>query len=595
MMPSRAGFGSNETATPMAAPSSTSAEKQPVVRSVWLQPDPQKQPAVWRNVLAHLLALLIALALAACTFVFRFNTLGGTVVFDNDEFATLTRVDLLLRGEQVLRDFADGELRAAWPSLTYEVPAWVLRRWDHGLLSYAYLTFGMLAFCTAAVFLLARAMSGRWLVPLLGAVVVLLSQPNSYNYPKVLTVTMGAAAIWWALQRPTIVPLLTLAACTVVAGLFRHDGAVYVGLGAVVGLVARDVPRWRAGARRVATYAGLTALLSVPSLVWVERYEGIAQYLQSVLASSRTEADTRALRDWPILDPAAPFDAESLVALNYYAFWTIPLVAAVFLVRGRGSGRREGAADWAFGLALVAMALVVNQFFLRANLLARFGDAVVPVVLVASWLAASAPAFRSSVTRAVAAAFPPLALAMMCVAFAVAAEVPRQLEVAGMSQSLEATGVVFESVRARLRSLPPMEWPVKETQGTLAVSRYLAECTGPEDRVLMAVYADEIPYFARRLFAGGQGYFHHGFLRSDADQRLALERLSRQSVPVVVVAYGHEREFAADYPLVAAHVAARYREAGVVSSDGEPLLRVLAEARRQPSGTDPVLGFPCFR
>ena len=34
------------------------------------------------------------------------------------------RAEMLLRGQQPLRDFADAELRGAWPALSYAVPAW---------------------------------------------------------------------------------------------------------------------------------------------------------------------------------------------------------------------------------------------------------------------------------------------------------------------------------------------------------------------------------------------------------------------------------------------------------------------------------------
>jgi hypothetical protein len=85
--------------------------------------------------------------------VFRFNMLGGTLGgFDNDEFAHLLRADAMLRGEQPLRDFADAELRGAWPSLSYAVPAWAQRVWGRSLLAEAYLTAGALALSYAVLF-----------------------------------------------------------------------------------------------------------------------------------------------------------------------------------------------------------------------------------------------------------------------------------------------------------------------------------------------------------------------------------------------------------------------------------------------------------
>jgi hypothetical protein len=144
-----------------------------------------------------------------------------------------------------------------------------------------------------------------------------------------------------------------------------------------------------------------------------------------------------------------------------------------------------------------------------------------------------------------------------------------------------------------LRALPAADPNI--TEGPLAASRYLSACTLPNDRVLMGVYADEIPYFARRLFAAGQGYFSLGFLRSEADQRLALERLARQSVPVAITEFEYDQEIAANYPLVARYISSRYREAGILRAGGQPYLRVFVDIMRTPRGTDPVSGLPCFR
>ena len=129
----------------------------------------------------------------------------------------------------------------------------------------------------------------------------------------------------------------------------------------------------------------------------------------------------------------------------------------------------------------------------------------------------------------------------------------------------------------------------------MAVARYVAECTAPEDRVLVAPIADEIPYFARRHFAAGQAAFYSNLLKSDDSQRLALQRLARQRAPVMVTHPDYHGEFAVNYPLVAQYVADHYREVGVIDYGGQPLLRVFVETARQPVRTDPVLGYPCFR
>jgi hypothetical protein len=168
-----------------------------------------------------------------------------------------------------------------------------------------------------------------------------------------------------------------------------------------------------------------------------------------------------------------------------------------------------------------------------------------------------------------------------------------ELETGGLTVSREQTVLRFHDVVRTLRALPSTDG--QNLDGPLAVSRYLAACTAPDDRVLMGLYADEIPYFARRLFAAGQGYFALGFLRSEADQRLALERLARQSVPIVITALDYDKEIAANYPLVARHISAHYREAGVMKVRGQPYVRVFVDIMRNSRGTDSVSGFPCLR
>ena len=552
----------------------------------------------WRGSAGHVLAVLLALLLASFAFLYRFNALGGALGgFDNDEFQMLTRVDLLLAGEQPLRDFADGELRAVWPSLSYEVPALVQRVWGRNLLVHAYLTLGALALCAGIVFVFARHLSRSWVCAFLAAAVVIASGAKAYNYTKVLTLTVAAVALCSSILAPTIARLGVLAVWTVIAALFRHDYAMYVAIPVIVGLIAREPRPWSVPVRRVATYVGLCVLFSLPSTIWVGYYVGIPRYLADVLASVRAEG--RRLEQWPVVNLETPLEPDSLVAFNYYAFWAVPLAAALVVAwcafRCRTHASPTTRRDLGFGFALVAMTLLVNDYFLRANLQARFGDAAVPVVLLGAWVTGAAPAMRSWIGRGLVRVGPSILLALMLGAFFKSNSLAHEFEVGGVTVSTTQTQMRFREVVQTLRTLPPATWEGQNTNGPLGVARYLAECTAPTDRVIMGLYADEIPYFARRLFAGGQGYFALGFLRSEADQRLVLERLARQSVPVAITAIDYNAEIASNYPLVARHIAERYREVGVVQSNGQPYVRVFVESARQQRGADPVLGFPCFR
>jgi hypothetical protein len=96
--------------------------------------------------------------------------------------------------------------------------------------------------------------------------------------------------------------------------------------------------------------------------------------------------------------------------------------------------------------------------------------------------------------------------------------------------------------------------------------------------------------------AGGQGTFGLNFYLTDAQQERAIAYLRQQSVPIVLGSYAdYDGEFGSDYPLVAAYVASRYRDAGVIPVEGAPRFRVLVENGRPPVRMDPYFGLPCFQ
>ena len=217
----------------------------------------------WRIAVAAAVAVLIA----AVTFLFRFNTLGGSLGgFDNDHFIYLIRTDMLLRGEQPLRDFVDAELRGAWPALTYAVSAWAQQIGGRTLLPEAYLTAGALAIGHALVFVLALALSKRWSIALLASAAAIATVPKLYNHPKVLALALGAWVSWAVILKPTVLRLAAGALLTVAASLFRHDLGLYPAAGLTAGLVVAHFGQPAAAARYVATYAGLTTAFLLPSL-----------------------------------------------------------------------------------------------------------------------------------------------------------------------------------------------------------------------------------------------------------------------------------------------------------------------------------------
>ena len=104
--------------------------------------------------------------------------------------------------------------------------------------------------------------------------------------------------------------------------------------------------------------------------------------------------------------------------------------------------------------------------------------------------------------------------------------------------------------------------PSRVSAGLVPFFRYLNRCTAPTDRLLVSGPYPDVFVLARRGFAGGHIAFLEAFYHSDADQQLTLQRMTRESVPFVVLPLDDQDAFARSFPLVLAHVTAAYDRAG---------------------------------
>ena len=248
---------------------------------------------------------LIALAIAASSFLFRFNTLGGPLGgFDNDHFAQLVRSIAMLDGQRPLRDFTDAELRALWPAPTYSTSALAQRIFGRSLRSEALLTTGMLSIGAAALFLVSARFAAAIVAPLMATILAVAMRPALYNYPKVILYVLAIAAMLGYARRPTNLRLVMLALVVGVAALFRHDHGVYLGVASAVLLVlmhARDV------LQPMAVLAATCALILLPGVVLAQIDGGVLKYLRESLELSRQEAArTTNVGVRFIVDPSRP-------------------------------------------------------------------------------------------------------------------------------------------------------------------------------------------------------------------------------------------------------------------------------------------------
>jgi len=141
-------------------------------------------------------------------------------------------------------------------------------------------------------------------------------------------------------------------------------------------------------------------------------------------------------------------------------------------------------------------------------------------------------------------------------------------------------------------STPPIDNWTREARGIGAILRYIFECTAETDRLLVTWFGPEVYFSVERPFAGGQVYLHHGWHSSPADQRLTIEWLARQRVPIVLER--NDFEYEQYFPLLADYVRNRYRQVPI-SADLVGGFRVLVDPSVTSNGTYEPLGAPCYR
>ena len=129
----------------------------------------------------------------------------------------------------------------------------------------------------------------------------------------------------------------------------------------------------------------------------------------------------------------------------------------------------------------------------------------------------------------------------------------------------------------------------------MKLAAYVRACTAPTDRVLMTPYLPQVLALADRAFAGGHADLRAGFFDTEAEQLKTLERLRRQSVPLVMFDDGQIPGFRESFPLITSYLDERYVSAGSRPLDGRTTITLLVEKGRQPQRTWEPLDWPCFR
>jgi hypothetical protein len=573
--------------------------------------------SVWRRAILS----AIAVAVFAFSWLFRFNDPGGSFAgLTDDHFFYLVRGWQILFGDLPVRDFVDHGA-----PLYYYVGAAVQLLFGRGTLSEVVFSVTVLSCCAALTFWLCTEASGWMAAGLAGAAFHILLEPRFYNYPKILVYVLAIPLLWRFIERPTSRLAAWIAVVSVVGFLLRHDHGVFVGLGMALALllVVRRMDR-TAWLTQLGVYAGVSCLLLLPYLAFIELNGGVVSYFQQASAWAERDRD-RAPVVWPGLfdNPDGVSDAarsgsmpgravavvrDNIVAWTFYAELILPVLAlaAVWLSR---DGFRPSWPRAREKLTVVAvLALMLDAGFLRSPLGARLADPSVPLAILVAWLRTVLPRLavggggwrlRPGGSGVVARAT--LAVAAAPVAFTLVAgmthDLYRRLDKAALTErwgkSFERVGTVSAQLR-RDWQLP--SWVDRPQRPELIdLSMYVNACTAPTDRVLVQAYVPQVLALAQRAFAGGHADLRPGFFSTEAAQRLTLARLQARPVPIVLLESGDAlKNFRQSFPLIVAYLDARYREAGMHVFDGRFGTTLFVRKDLTPSGEYAPLGWPCF-
>ena len=244
-----------------------------------------------KNSTARSIDAVAVLAIAVLAFAYRYLSFER---FPNDHFVVLSRAQQVLMGALPVRDYSEYQA-----PLAVMASAWAQIAFGPGLHSELLLVCGAFALASAVAYLVTASVSGSVGVGIACALILTAATPVTYAYPKVLPYVLTFGAAWLYARKPGLGRLWLLAAAVVFGGLLRHDHALVLGAGAgVVVFVAHreTVPRLRAVAHFV--LAGLA--LAAPYIVWVQRYEGVANYVAANVDAASTEGRNTAWSPVPL-------------------------------------------------------------------------------------------------------------------------------------------------------------------------------------------------------------------------------------------------------------------------------------------------------
>lgn len=517
----------------------------------------------------------------------------------NDHYDRLTRArQIAAYGDVPFRDFFDpGYFLALYSSVLMQ------RLFGDNLLGEAVLNCGFMAIGAVATFLLASRVGGsrRW--GLVAAAMVVVAQPRTYDYDKVMFFPLGLLACWHYIDHPSRRATWIVAAVGVIGGLFRYDTGIYLGFGAIMAVIARQWGAWRTMLVHLASLAVAAAVVIAPALIYVQSTAGLWEAFDQIRRYAVTEgARTGLMRTPSLLFESGPLlgvladdervghlsnililpgiiNKENAAVWLYWVAMLTPVFSALWLTT-RPAHRNRG--DIARLLSFAVVAEMSALFILREPVTARLGGVMaligVGVALVAAEVArVSGP--RAAASGTAVRLTGALAFVLTVTSLWVLVWFPPRVLLQYGRRIAELSKVPVHTDLLPKGKFEPLV-------------DYLKTCTRPTDRVLTTWFIPELNFFARRPFGGGLAVMLGNHWNLPRDQARSIALLESRPTPVMIAT--RELEIKDSRPELWAYIDSHYEEAKVVELWGGELLRVWVRRGWPVAGEYAKLGLPCF-
>ncbi len=540
------------------------------------------------------LEVYAALGVGALAFVFRVLEFRG---FPNDHFMHLAWSQQLLAGELPGRDFVDPGM-----PLTYSLSA-LAQAISPGPYGEVLLTTAALAVAVALICVVVGRLTGHVAAGVAAALLCIAMQPRLYSYPKILVPAVTLAVVSLYAARPSRQRAAMLGAWAVIAALFRYDLGLYAGAAMAAALMAVHVrePRRLAGA--AGAFGLAVALVGAPYALFVQWADGLQRHLEDAVEFARSDqhqliAPWSDLPDLGGLSPAV-WGRDDGAAFLYYVCYGVAAASFLLLAVRR---RQLPAGRMPVIVAGAVLMTCYAAFMLRHSLAARVPDVASVLAVMGTWSVfeigriTTAALSRSGTPRLLAQAAAAGVVVLLALPTVAAVSSVSSIE-NGISEAALTKGLSKMAARATTVRQNGTKWPWERDwpSGQMpAVVRYLDQCTGPSDRLLVTWPAPEYYYFTRRQFAAGHALLLPPRAFTGAGhQRRMIERLEQQFVPIVLINETVKDEFDRSYGLLSEYLDKRYVAIGRYTIyDGS----VIAVTRRRDLSARSTYGpekWPC--